>query len=965
MWLLPLILLSTTVSDAAIVPDDYPTLAEAVANTPPGGVIEVRPGRWAGDLYISTAVEIRGLGHAVDTVIEGVTSAPLILAPGASVSLRNLTLDGMGFERGIWLGQNASVDMRDARCVRGSRLGADQWGGCIRVSAGAELYAERVWFEDSEAFGGAFLDVAGGHATVVDSLFVGGRAEHGAAIVVWNGTLDLVNTKFGDNQATENGGAVLVLEGASASIDASRFHGNSAVGYGGAVYVQSGSLTARDSVFSENVAGVDGGAVSFMEAQGATLERAVLVGNQATWRGGGLAAELTAVEMVHSWVQGNTVTSGEGAGLYAAGGSLELGQTLVRDNVSPGSAGGTLLWFANGSVSDGNLYCGNVAGGPGGGLAIRHSTGVTMANTVFLFNGAEVGGGVHVESGTATMYESVLLANDVAHGGAHVHVQGAGSSDQVGVTYSLLAWGQGGPGFMALGGYAYSDQLWYHANPLGNSAGLSIEFPGYSGDPGLLGFSPAVPDCSADVRPISPLPVGPPWTGSEAPRWYLDEDGDGQPGIVDCNDADPNLHPDTVWFRDADRDGYGTDSQTFVGCVPPGADWVLQGGDCDDADVHAHPEAIWYADADGDGYGDADSATVQCARPPATSHLSGDCDDADADAFPGQMWHLDLDGDGYGANGSETYACAQPPQGVLVGGDCDDGDPDAFPGQTWFFDLDGDGYGDDASAITQCARPDHGVLIGGDCDDGDPVLHPAQTWFVDADGDTWGDDGSLVVQCVPPSNGVLRGGDCDDSDPTVHPDAPEVCNGIDDDCNGGVDDDPIDPEPWFVDADGDGWGDDAGDSVEACEPPAGYGPPGDCDDEDSDRHPGAAEVCNGFDDDCDGLVDDEDPALEGAPSWWPDGDGDGDGDPAGEPVDRCEPPEGYVDNADDCDDADPLVQVCEAPIDLEPPSSGKQAMEPPREPSGYGLGCTHSGGSTAPWRVLLLGVLLLGRRRSS
>lgn len=101
------------------------------------------------------------------------------------------------------------------------------------------------------------------------------------------------------------------------------------------------------------------------------------------------------------------------------------------------------------------------------------------------------------------------------------------------------------------------------------------------------------------------------------------------------------------------------------------------------------------------------------------------------------------------------------------------------------------------------------------------------------------------------------GSDCDDLDPDVHPGVPEVCDGVDNDCSGAVDD--ADPLPsWAPDLDSDGFGDAHAVPEQSCDPPSSrhVQDTADCDDADATVHPGATEVWyDGVDQDCDGASD--------------------------------------------------------------------------------------------------------------
>jgi hypothetical protein len=99
--------------------------------------------------------------------------------------------------------------------------------------------------------------------------------------------------------------------------------------------------------------------------------------------------------------------------------------------------------------------------------------------------------------------------------------------------------------------------------------------------------------------------------------------------------------------------------------------------------------------------------------------------------------------------------------------------------------------------------------------------------------------------------------DCDDTAPDVNPLAVEVCNGVDDNCALGVDEPGAsDALTWYTDADGDGFGDLLAPQAGCTAPPGTVADATDCDDADAARWPGAAEICDGRDDDCDGVPED-------------------------------------------------------------------------------------------------------------
>jgi len=192
-----------------------------------------------------------------------------------------------------------------------------------------------------------------------------------------------------------------------------------------------------------------------------------------------------------------------------------------------------------------------------------------------------------------------------------------------------------------------------------------------------------------------------------------------------------------------------------------------------------------------------------------------------------------------------------------------------------------------------------GVAVGEEVAQGAALDAAPDCGGCDMDG-----DGAMSAAC--------GGDDCDDEDPAVGPQAFELCDGIDNDCDGTIDgSDALDAVPLYLDSDSDGYGVAlTGEDGCAGEPSrATLG--GDCDDLDPARNPGAREVCDpeDTDEDCDGRADDVDDNTDpaGMIAVWIDADGDGFGDDRTEALLLCDPSPELAAEDGDCDDDEPTV----------------------------------------------------------
>ncbi len=472
--------------------------------------------------------------------------------------------------------------------------------------------------------------------------------------------------------------------------------------------------------------------------------------------------------------------------------------------------------------------------------------------------------------------------------------------------------------------------------------------------------------------------------------------GNGKDDNCNGSENDQNAKGCSDLFYDGDGDGYGVDLSKCI-CAPSGAFSAKQAGDCNDNDLAASPALAetcadnkdnncdtkvdeagcigctpFYEDKDGDGYGTAQTLCLSQALAPFTATKTGDCNDEDktissgtvelcngkdddcdgdtdeADAKGCSTFFADGDKDGFGAG---VGACLCQPVGTFtatVDGDCDDkdgavnpkaaevcgngkddncsageADKDAKGCIVYYQDVDGDGVG---TKLSECLCAPAGAYTAkqtGDCADDDAARSPllsekckdnkdnncdgdideagcigCQQMLKDADNDGYGLDADKACLGAPayPYTAFV-GGDCNDGNPNIKPGAVEVCNDIDDNCDGSTDPSGSNGcSARYPDEDQDGYG--ANVAATCTCKAAGIltaTKSGDCKDDVKAVNPGQTEVCNDIDDNCNSQVD------EGVKlTFYKDNDGDGYGSVTSQL--GCKAPDGYTSESGDCND---------------------------------------------------------------
>ncbi|MBC8172517.1 MAG: T9SS type A sorting domain-containing protein [Chitinophagales bacterium] len=244
----------------------------------------------------------------------------------------------------------------------------------------------------------------------------------------------------------------------------------------------------------------------------------------------------------------------------------------------------------------------------------------------------------------------------------------------------------------------------------------------------------------------------------------------------------------------------------------------------------------------------------------------------------------------------------------------------------FYADTDGDGFGNFAVSKLAYSLPPGYCLDTTDCNDADNIIHPLaieicnsiddncngaadesftiSVYYFDSDNDGYGNSSDFINTCeTAPANYASNSSDCNDADGAIYPTAIEICNNLDDNCDGTTDE-GFTPLTYYFDGDADGYGDITNILITCETAPANYiADQSDCNDTDNLIHPSAIETCNRIDDNCNTLIDEGFTPL----TYYFDGDADGYGDITNILI-TCEAaPENYITDQSDCNDASNLI----------------------------------------------------------
>ena len=705
---------------------DFLDISSAVqaAGTFDGDIIEVSAGDYDGDVDIAKSVEVIGVDGRDVTFLYGGGSIHTTVFNGATVTMRGFTIGAPGTQRCVFVSQDSTLNLDDVQ-IQYCAIDAKGTGLMVNMGSTVNIVGSAFFSNDSMTAGGAHIQ-SEGTLSVTDTVFELGQSDLASGVYLEGGVAVFTDVSFVENDSRDQGGAIRIEDGALDCSNCS-FYRNSALVDGGAISVGSssgGTVSLTGGEFVENVSGARGGAVAYYAPTDLVIDEVIFVGNLAAGGGGAIAYD----------------PDDDGV-------TLDITDSVFVQNSSE---------FNGGAVD-----------------VLRGGLATFMGNTFWWNTAVEDGGAARTEETDIQFVDNDFCMNDSGWAGGALYLRAPDGNQPALIANNRFVENQ------SIGAFGFGGALYLR---------LAQEFDISNND--FVGHDASLAGGTIRAQDVDTVRMR-----NNVIAWTAAASGVNGVNVAVGSDFDYNLWVDNL-PDDASGDFTAGDLGSNALFVDPQYPAVSLDGVCGNDDFRPT--------ANGPLVDAGDLLPV---------YYDPDGSRNDIGSYGGPLAPIyDLDGDGY-----DTLS------------DCDDDNPQANPGAA---EIVGNEVDDDCDGSEDC--------------------------YVDSDGDGYGSL-LLVASADLLCDGVGEApfsGDCDDADASNFPNNIEICDSADNDCDGNVDLGEVD---WHADTDGDGFGDFASTlAVTVCSPePAGYVlDDSDCDDGAVAVNPGGVEVCNGLDDDCDGLVDD-------------------------------------------------------------------------------------------------------------
>lgn len=591
-------------------------------------------------------------------------------------------------------------------------------GGSIFVDSGSQLTCTSCRYEDNIAQSGAgiYISPTAQYEDIGSVFFRNVATQNGGGVYGDRATsLDLENTNFEQNNATEGGG-LYANDVATVTVATSDFLFNQASGDGGAIHIDGGDLHTLTTLTLEQNTAEHGGAVWVTRSDSVSLDWVDAYNNTARVDGGAVFL-------------GDNIETHLSRGIFIGNSAVDSGGAWYEDNTALASLFEASVFYAN----EAEL---------GGGIWLSNTLDADLINNTFVANSATTTAD-HAALRTSAVR---FINNIVTEGTTSGAIDTDSTTASTGVFWYNDVWNNTGSG--------YTGSL---TDPTGINGNISADpvFRAYTDDGNasnddfhLRAGSPCIDTGWGALKDIDGTRSDIGAYGGMIPR-TIDNDGDGSTDLVDCDDTDPTVYPEAteIPYDGIDQD---CDGEDLVDVDGDGFDWDGAGGqDCDDNNSAINPEAteIWYDGIDQDCDGASDYDRDQDGFD-ALEYGGMDCDDRNATIYPGatEVFNDGIDQDCTGSDAidedGDGFASLE-----TGGTDCDDTRAEAYPGATEQYnelDDDCDGYPETADRDddglpdyvewaweTNPLNPDSDGDSLLDGEEGDPESAP---WDTDKDG---------------------------------------------------------------------------------------------------------------------------------------------------------------------------------------------------------------------------------------